>query len=110
MTVEVKTPAMQEKRLAAGESFSYGITTDENIELRLVDVSDGPSECTWTWLVGGSPAPEERLGPVKYRTASFDHDQTVVRKTLSPIGDSLVITVTRGAIIAKLGQYDSFAW
>ncbi len=110
MTVQVKCPAMQEKRIAAGETFSYPVTSDENIELRLVDVSDGASECTWTWLADGSPVSEERLGPVKYRTVSFDDGQTVVRKTLSPTGDTMAITVTKGEIIVKLGQYDSFAW
>lgn len=110
MTVEVKSVAMQEKRISRGESFSYGVTSQENIELRLVDVSGGPSECIWTWLVGGSPAPYERLGPIKHRTASFDDHQTVVRKTLSPIGDTLVINVTLGTVVVKLGQYDSFVW
>jgi hypothetical protein len=110
MTVEAKSVAMQEKRVSQGESFSYGVSSQENIELRLVDVSDGPSECIWTWLIGGSPAPHERLGPIKQRTASFDDHQTVVRKTLSPIGDTLVINVTRGAVVVKLGQYDSFVW
>lgn len=110
MTVEAKSPNMQEQRVAAGESFSYGVTSSENIELRLVDVSDGPSKCTWTWLVGNSPAPDERLGPIEHRTASFDDDQTIVRKTLAPIGDTLMINVTHGAIVVKLGQYDSFEW
>lgn len=110
MTVQVKCPEMQEKRVAAGETFSYLVTSNENVELRLVDVSDGPSECTWTWLAGGSPVSEERLGPLKYRTVVFDDGQTVARKTLSPTGDTLAITVTKGEIIVKLGQYDSFAW
>jgi len=109
-TVQVKCPDMQEKLVAAGETFSYAVTSDENIELRLVDVSEGPSECTWTWLTGGVPVSEERMGPLKYRTVAFDHDQTVSRKTLSPIGDTLAITVSKGEIIVKLGQYDSFEW
>jgi hypothetical protein len=110
MTVQVKCPSMKEKQVAVGKTFSYPVTSDENIELRLVDVSDGPSECTWTWLTDGSPVSEERLGPLKYRTVAFDDDQTVVRKTLSPTGGTLAITVTKGEIVVKLGQYDSFAW
>lgn len=109
-TVQVKAPEMQEKRVSAGETFSYPLTSDENIELRLVDVSDGPSACTWTWLTDGVPVSEERIGPLSYRTVAFDDNQTVVRKTLSSVGDTLMITVTKGAIIVKLGQYDSFVW
>jgi hypothetical protein len=110
MTVEIKSVEMHEERLAEGKSLAFPLASSEYIDVRFVNGTVEPAECTWTFVQGGAEVPDERIGPSEQRTIVLEYAGEVGRRTLSPAGDTLVMKVESGEMIIKLGQFDSFAW
>jgi hypothetical protein len=103
--VEAKMADMFEKKVAAGGEFRIPISGIQNIDFRLVNLIDGESEVSWEILKNG-----EVVNPdyAKYRRKSFDKKNKSYSATLSPDGNELVFKVTKGEVLVKAGQYDSF--
>jgi len=108
-TVTVKYSPMEEVKLAAGESFIYDLASRENIEVRIINISDKESELVHSYAVDGKEMGEDQLAPLKYRTVTLESGD-IKKTTLVAKGDQLVFKVNRGQMLIKLGQYDSFEW
>lgn len=109
-TVLAKHGDMLERRVTAGNTLGYDIVSGQSVEVRIVNVADGASECRIEFLQDGRPLPDEKVGPAPFRTITLDTPGEAVRRALRPAGDRLAITVHQGEMLIKLGQYDTFQW
>ena len=108
-TVTGKYYDMHEKIVSAGEEFRVPLPTDDNIEdIRFVNLLAEESVVSWTYSEAGQEISEDKIGPAEYRTVTLKEENEVNRKSLSAVGDEIVITVEKGRILVKLGQWDTF--
>lgn len=110
MKVMGKFEEMSEKEVSAGEEFRYSIKGIDNIEARFINISDSESEGIFTYKDDGIELSEDKIGPAKYRTVRLDREGEVKKGAYIPHGDELVFKVTKGEILIKMGQFDSFAF
>ncbi|MDH4158388.1 MAG: DUF4412 domain-containing protein, partial [candidate division Zixibacteria bacterium] len=108
-TVTGKYYDMHEKIVSAGEEYRVPLPTDENIEdIRFVNMAAEESVVSWTYFKGGQEVSEDEIGPAEYRTVTLKEENEVNRKSLGAAGDEIVLTVEKGKILVKLGQWDTF--
>ncbi len=104
--VNVKFFPMKEEAVKAGGEYRFMSETYDNIDTRFVNAFDGESECVVSFWKDGVDVSE---GPVKYRTFNLEEKGDIKPSTFSTdIGKEVVIRVTKGEMVIKMGQYDSF--
>lgn len=108
VTVTSKWLKMQEKRLATGEQLRLPLPTWDNIAIRRVNLNDGESVGVATYFKDGVEVSEDEIGPAKYRTVTLKKKGDVDANSMSQKGDELVFAVTKGAMLVKMGQFDTF--
>ncbi len=109
LTVFGKYSPMTEGQAAAGNEFTYDLISDEHVVTRIVNLADGESEVVIDYSKDGQEVGEDEIGPEKFRTVTIETGETDQR-TLSPPGDKVIFRVTKGEVLFKLGQFDSFEW
>jgi len=108
LTVTAKWQEMHEETIAAGEEVRLQLPTWDNIETRLVNLSDGESVAIVSYFKEGTELSEDDIGPAKWRTITLKEHGEVEARAMSHKGDEIVISVKKGKMLIKLGQFDSF--
>jgi len=104
--VNVKLFPMKEEIVKEGGEYRFLSETYDNIETRFVNSSEGESECFVSFFKDGVDVSE---GPAKYRTFNLEKKGDIQRSTYSTdMGKEVVIKVTKGEMVIKMGQYDTF--
>jgi len=97
---------MKEETVKKGGECRFRSATNDNIETRFVNVSENESECFVTFTKDGVDVSE---GPAKYRTFNIDKQFDHKRNTFDvDNGNEVVVKVTKGEMVIKIGQYDTF--
>jgi len=104
--VTAKYFPMKEETVKAGGEFRFLSESSDYVETRFVNVSDNESECVVSFFKDGVDVSES---PVKYRTYNIEKKGKNSRNTFNvDNGNEVVIKITKGEMIIKMGQYDSF--
>ena len=99
---------MHEKKVVTGEQFRVPLSGRENIEMRVVNLIDGESTFKWDYLDNGQILPEETVGPARFRTKILTDKGSLYKSAIEANGDEIVISVGKGEVLIKLGQFDTF--
>jgi len=105
VNLEAKTSAMFEKKVEVGGEFRMPISGYDNIVMRMVNLNDGESEIHWDQMKNGEAINSEYS---KYRNKVFEKKNKSYNTSISADGDELVFKVTKGVMLIKAGQYDTF--
>ncbi len=108
MTVMAKWQEMLEKTVAEGEEIRLPLPNWDNIETRLVNLSDGESVAIVACFRDGAEVSEDDQGPVKWRTITLKEPGEVESGARTHKGDEIVFSVLKGKMLIRLGQFDSF--
>lgn len=108
ITATAKWQEMLEKTVAAGEEVRLPLPSWDNIETRLVNLSDGESVVVVSYFKDGTELSEDDQGPVKWRTITLKERGDVDAGAKSHKGDEIVFSVQKGTMLIKLGQFDTF--
>lgn len=106
--IVAKWQDMTEQEVAAGEEFRYKIEGFDNIEVFMVNTGDGEAVETHIYYKDGAPISEEDAGPVKWRTTLLEEPGEMIKTTWSAKNDEMVVSVEKGKMQIKMGQYDTF--
>ncbi|OYD17477.1 hypothetical protein CH333_00880 [candidate division WOR-3 bacterium JGI_Cruoil_03_44_89] len=108
VAVTAKYYEMVERSVSAGEELWYLVEGHDAIETRFVNLDSGVSICTRNYFKEGKQLSDDVVGPAKYRTVTLESKNEIYRCALSADADEIVFRVEKGAMLIKLGQYDSF--
>jgi hypothetical protein len=108
ITATAKWQEMLEKTVAEGEEIRLPLPDRYNIETRLVNLSDAESVAIVSYFLDGSELGEDDMGPIKWRTITLKEHGEVEDGARSHNGDEIVVSVQKGKMLIKLGQFDSF--
>jgi hypothetical protein len=92
------------KKVSAGGEYRMKIVPNEMIELRAVNLTDGPAEAVFTNYQNGAELDPEEIGPETYRRLSFSRQYDSRTRTLEPQGDELVVKVNKGELLINAYQ------
>ncbi len=97
---------MKEETVKEGDEYRFLSESYDHVETRFVNAFDGESECAVSFFKDGVDVSE---GDAKYRTFNIEEKGENHRSTFSvDSGKEVVVKVTKGEMIIKMGQYDSF--
>lgn len=108
ITATAKWQEMLEKTVAEGEEIRLPLPNWDNIETRLVNLSDAESVAIVSYFKDGAEVSEDDQGPVKWRTITLKEPGEVEAGARTHKGDEIVFSVQKGKILIKLGQFDTF--
>ena len=108
ITATAKWQEMLEKTVAEGEEVRLPLPNWDNIETRLVNLSDAESVAIVSYFKDGAEVSEDDQGPVKWRTITLKESGEVEAGARTHKGDEIVFSIQKGKILIKLGQFDTF--
>ncbi len=108
ITAVAKWQEMLEKTVVEGEEIRLPLPNWDNIETRLVNLSDAESVAIVVYFKDGTELSEDDQGLLKWRTITLKEPGEVEASARTQKGDEIVFSVQKGKMLIKLGQFDSF--
>lgn len=90
----------------AGGRMQMSLDPGRRVEVALINVADGSSECVVEFSQGGNLLSEELIGPLAQRTFVFTKTGEQTRRIFDVVSDHIVVKVVSGEIAVEVIQVD----
>lgn len=88
----------------AGDTVIVRLDTTLAVEVALINLDEGGSECTVELLKGGELLPEGEIGPVAARTFRHSAVGEQTRRIYDTAADEIRVLVTKGEVVVDISQ------